>query len=238
MHYPKKTATARPVPGVHVLFEKNIAQGGITMIDAVLKKLHWLGHDGFRIDAEKVIYIDPYQIRSKVPADIILVSHDHYDHCSPDDIKKIQQKTTTIITDRVSAGKLSGNVRIVRLGETMNIEGIIVETVPAYNTNKQFHPKAAGMLGFIITVMDVRIYHAGDSDLIPEMETIKADIALLPVSGTYVMTADEAVQAALKINPKVAVPMHYGAIVGTQNDAQKFAEKLAGKITVKILEKE
>lgn len=208
------------------------------MIDVVLKKLHWLGHDGFRIDAAKVIYIDPYQIRSKIPADIILVSHDHYDHCSPEDIKKIQQKSTVIVTDAASAGKLSGSVRIVRPGETLSIEGITVETVPAYNINKQFHPKAAGMLGFIVTVQGVRIYHAGDSDMIPEMENIKADIALLPVSGTYVMTADEAVQAALKINPKVAVPMHYGSIVGSQSDAQKFADKLAGKITVKILQKE
>ncbi len=208
------------------------------MIDVVLKKLHWLGHDGFRIDADKVIYIDPYQIRSKTPADIILVSHDHYDHCSPEDIKKIQQKSTTIVTDATSAGKLSGNVRVVRPGETLSVEGITIETVPAYNTNKQFHPRAAGMLGFIVTVQGVRIYHAGDSDLIPEMEKIKADIALLPVSGTYVMTAEEAVQAALKINPKVAVPMHYGAIVGTQSDAQKFAEKLAGRIPVTILEKE
>jgi L-ascorbate metabolism protein UlaG (beta-lactamase superfamily) len=208
------------------------------MIDSVLKKLHWLGHDGFRIDADKIIYIDPYHIRSKTPADIILVTHDHYDHCSPDDIKKIQKKDTTIVTDKSSAAKLSGEVRIVKPGDSLTVQGIGIEVVPAYNTNKQFHPKAAGMLGFVVTIDGVRIYHAGDSDFFPEMNNIKADIALLPVSGTYVMTADEAAQAALAMNPKVAVPMHYGDIVGTASDAQTFAKKLSGKITVRILEKE
>ena len=91
------------------------------MIDNVLQKLHWLGHDGFRIDADKVIYIDPYQIRSAKPADIMLVTHDHYDHCSPDDIRKIQQKSTVIVTDKASATKLSGDVRIVKPGDSLTV---------------------------------------------------------------------------------------------------------------------
>jgi L-ascorbate metabolism protein UlaG (beta-lactamase superfamily) len=208
------------------------------MLEAILQKTHWLGHDGFRIDASKVIYIDPYQMKSTIPADIILVSHDHFDHCSPDDITKIQKKNTVIITDKVSAGKLAGDVRVVKPGDRVSSEGIEVEIVPAYNTNKQFHPQSAGMLGFILTVDGVRIYHAGDADFIPEMKNITADIALLPVSGTYVMTADEAVQAALAIHPKVAIPMHYGAIVGSQDDARHFADKLKGKIDVKIFPQE
>jgi L-ascorbate metabolism protein UlaG (beta-lactamase superfamily) len=208
------------------------------MIEALLEKIHWLGHDGFRIDASKVIYIDPYQIKSTVPADIILVSHDHFDHCSPDDITKIKKKNTVIITDKVSAGKLTGDVRVVKPGDRVSIEGIEVEIVPAYNTNKQFHPKSAGMLGFILTVDGLRIYHAGDTDFIPEMKNIRADIALLPVSGTYVMTADEAVQAALAIHPKVAIPMHYGAIVGAESDARHFSDKLKEKIDVRILPQE
>ncbi len=158
----------------------------------------------------------PYQMKSTVPADIILVSHDHFDHCSPDDIKKIQKKDTVIITDKASAGKLTGDVRIVKPGDRLTVQGIEIEIVPAYNTNKQFHPKSDGKLGFIITIDGARVYHAGDTDFIPEMKNIKADIALLPVSGTYVMTADEAVQAALAINPKFAIPMHYGAIVGSE----------------------
>jgi L-ascorbate metabolism protein UlaG (beta-lactamase superfamily) len=208
------------------------------MLEAILQKTHWLGHDGFRIDASKVIYFDPYQMKSTIPADIILVSHDHFDHCSPDDITKIQKKNTVIITDKVSAGKLKGDVRVVKPGDRVSIEGIEVEIVPAYNTNKQFHPQSAGMLGFILLVDGVRIYHAGDADFIPEMKSISADIALLPVSGTYVMTADEAVQAALAIHPKVAIPMHYAAIVGTESDARRFADKLKGKIETRILPQE
>ena len=173
-----------------------------------------------------------------MPADIILVSHDHFDHCSSEDILKIQAKGTSIITDKASAGKLTGAVRIVKPGDRLTVQGIEIEIVPAYNTNKQFHPKSDGKLGFIITVDGVRIYHAGDTDFIPEMKNIKADIALLPVSGTYVMTADEAVQAALAIKPKFAIPMHYGAIVGAESDARRFADKLEGKIAVTILKQE
>jgi L-ascorbate metabolism protein UlaG (beta-lactamase superfamily) len=208
------------------------------MIDTLLKKIHWLGHDGFRIDASKTIYLDPYQMKSTIPADIILVSHDHFDHCSPDDIHKIQKKDTVIITDKDSAGKLTGAVRVVKPGDRVTVQGVEVEIVPAYNTNKQFHPKADGKLGFIITVDGACVYHAGDTDFIPEMKNIKADIALLPVSGTYVMTADEAVEAALAIKPKFAIPMHYGAIVGSAADAQTFADRLKGKIDVRILAQE
>ena len=208
------------------------------MLETLLQKIHWLGHDGFRIDAEKVIYLDPFQIKSTVPADIILVSHDHFDHCSPDDIKKIQKKDTVIITDKASADKLTGDRRIMGPGDKVTVAGIEIEAVVAYNTNKQFHPKADGKLGFILTVAGLRLYHAGDTDRIPEMKNIRADIALLPVSGTYVMTADEAVQAALDINPKIAIPMHYGAIVGSAEDAQFFAEKLRGKVEVRILPQE
>jgi len=208
------------------------------MADNILKKIHWLGHDGFRIDAGKIIYLDPYQMNSTVPADIILVSHDHFDHCSPDDIKKIQKKGTIIVTDKASAGKLTGERRIMKPGDKVTVAGIEIEAVPSYNINKQFHPKADGKLGFIITVDGVRLYHAGDTDFIPEMKNIRADIALLPVSGTYVMTADEAAQAALAIKPKVAIPMHYGAIVGSDADAKTFAEKLKCKVNVRILPQE
>jgi L-ascorbate metabolism protein UlaG (beta-lactamase superfamily) len=208
------------------------------MAEKLLKKIHWLGHDGFRIDSSQVIYIDPFQIQATVLADIILVSHDHFDHCSPDDIKKIQKKETVIVTDKASAGKLTGDRRIMKPGDRVTVQGIEIEAMPAYNTNKQFHPKADGKLGFIITVEGVRLYHAGDTDFIPEMKNIKADIALLPVSGTYVMTADEAVEAALAIKPKFAIPMHYAAIVGSAADAQTFADRLKGKVEVRILPQE
>jgi L-ascorbate metabolism protein UlaG (beta-lactamase superfamily) len=208
------------------------------MVRDVIKKIHWLGHDGFRIDSDKVIYFDPYQIKSSVPADIIFISHEHFDHCSEDDIKKIQQKDTVIVTDAVTAKKLKGNVKVVKPGDKITADEVAVEVVPSYNTDKNFHPKSSGMLAFIVTVEGVRIYHAGDTDFIPEMNTIKTDIALLPVSGTYVMTAAEAVQAALAIKPQVAIPMHYNAIVGSEKDARLFAEKLQGKVEVVILKQE
>jgi L-ascorbate metabolism protein UlaG (beta-lactamase superfamily) len=194
----------------------------------------WLGHDSFRIDASTCIYIDPYQLDGGKPADLILVTHEHFDHCSPEDVARIQQPGTIIVTEKDSAEKLSGDVRVMTPGESLVLDGLTVEAVPAYNTNKDFHPKANGWLGFIIDIDDVRIYHAGDSDYIPEMEDLDVDIALLPVSGTYVVNPDEAVQAALAIKPKLAIPMHYGAIVGDQSDAAHFRDKLAGKIDVLI----
>jgi L-ascorbate metabolism protein UlaG (beta-lactamase superfamily) len=208
------------------------------MIQDVIKKIHWLGHDGFRIDSGKVIYFDPFQIKSAVPADIIFISHDHFDHCSEEDIKKIQTKDTVIVTDAITAQKLKGSIRVVKPGDKLTVENVAIEVVPSYNTNKTFHPKAAGMLGFIVTVEGVRVYHAGDTDFIPEMNSIKTDIALLPVSGTYVMTAEEAVQAALAIKPAIAIPMHFNAIVGSEKDAALFKEKLQGKVEVVILKQE
>ncbi|MCX7913481.1 MAG: MBL fold metallo-hydrolase [Thermodesulfovibrionales bacterium] len=205
----------------------------------MVQNIHWLGHDTFKIIGEKIIYTDPYKIKKKDVADIILVTHDHFDHCVPEDIQKLQGEKTVIVTTADCAKKLSGNVVIVKPGDKVNIEGIEIEAVPAYNTNKQFHTKEMGWVGYIFKINKQRIYLAGDTDYIPEMKTFKdIDIALLPVSGTYVMTADEAVQAALDINPKIAIPMHYDAIVGTKKDAEKFAEALKGKIEVVILEEE
>ena len=207
------------------------------MIDSIARNLTWLGHDAFRLEVDAtVLYFDPFKLKGSPPkADIILVSHEHYDHCSPEDIAKIQKPDTLIITDSKAAAKLTG--RIVRLapGETHTTGDLKIEAVPSYNINKQFHPAANRWLGFIVTAKGVAIYHAGDTDRIPEMKTFKADIALLPVSGTYVMTADEAAQAALDLKPAVAIPMHYGSIVGDQSDAERFAHLLAGKIPVTIL---
>lgn len=206
-------------------------------VQDVVSQIKWLGHDGFRIEAEKSVYFDPFDISAAAPADLILVSHVHYDHCSPDDIRKIQTEGTVIVTEKDSAAKLSGDVRIVKPGDSIAVGDIRVEAVPAYNVNKSFHPRAKGWLGFVVSIGGVRVYHSGDTDFIPEMKELQTDIALLPVSGTYVMTADEAVQAALAIGPQVAIPMHYGAIVGGTSDAENFKAALAGKIDVEILEK-
>ena len=206
------------------------------MIEQMMKNLVWLGHSSFCLKAGgKIIYFDPYRLSGKpATADIILVSHDHFDHCSPEDIEKIQTDDTIIVTEPQAGGKLSGNIITLQPGENCKAHGIPVEAVPSYNTNKKFHPEENKWLGFVITVDGVRIYHAGDTDYISAMKSIKADIALLPVSGTYVMTAEEAVLAALDINPQVAVPMHYGTHAGNEDDARRFAEALEGKIRVKV----
>ena len=205
------------------------------MIEDIVKKIVWLGHDCFRIDAAKTIYIDPYQISSGSEADLILITHEHFDHCSPDDVAKIQHSGSVIVTEKDSAAKLSGDVRVIKVGEFLSVEAVNIEAVAAYNTNKDFHPKSKGWLGFIVEIEGVKVYHAGDTDFIPEMKDFDVDIALLPVSGTYVMTAEEAVQAALAINPQIAIPMHYGAIVGGNQDPLNFKNALEGKVDVRIL---
>ena len=207
------------------------------MVENIFKNLQWLGHDAFLLrGGGKIIYFDPFKLAPGLPpADIICISHEHYDHCSPADVLTIQQPSTLIVTETKAAAKLKGKIMTLVPGEHREVEGITIETVPAYNTNKQFHPQFNRWLGFILTVDGVRVYHAGDTDYIPEMKDIRADIALLPVSGTYVMTAEEAAQAALAIGPKIAVPMHYGDIVGSTDDAQRFAAALAGRVRVEIL---
>lgn len=205
------------------------------MIRDLLKNILWLGHDTFKISSGKTIYFDPFQIVNGEPADLILISHDHFDHCSPEDVRKIQGLQTTIVTEENSAKRLKGHIQVLKPGNKTNIQGIAIEAVPAYNMDKNFHPKANQWLGFVLTIGGVRIYHAGDTDFIPEMKDVKAEIALLPVSGTYVMTAEEAVQAALTISPEIAIPMHYGSIVGSEKDAERFRRLLEGKIDVLVL---
>jgi len=206
------------------------------MISDVLSNIKWLGHDGFELSTGEVrLVIDPYQIDAGEPADIILVTHPHFDHCSVDDIEKFKKPSTVFVTEAESAKKLTGDIRVMRPGDRLTVMGVEIEAVPAYNTDKDFHPKENGWLGFIVTIDGVRVYHAGDTDLIPEMDDLSVDIALLPVSGTYVMTAAEAIEAAKKITPKVAIPMHYDAIVGTREDAAKFKAALKGVCEVVVL---
>jgi len=206
--------------------------------------IHWLGHDSFRIDADGVvIYLDPFQLKEGPQADLILITHDHFDHCSPADVAKIQKPETVIITVAQAAAKLKGQIKAVKPGDELNVKGISIKAIPAYNVNKfrspgaPFHPKESGYVGFILTVKGLRIYHAGDTDFIPEMKGLGPDIALLPVSGLFVMTAEEAAEAATAIKPKLAIPMHVGGPVGSLSAAERFKEKATVPVMVMPIEK-
>lgn len=211
-------------------------------------KISWLGHASFRLSNGRVVYIDPFKIKPAVPADVVLITHEHYDHCSLEDVQKIVKPNTIVVTTAAAQDKLrslKSQFIIVVPGKQYSIDGIKIEAVKAYNVNKfrsenvTYHPEKEGKVGFIVTINGVRIYHAGDTDVIPDMKTtIKdIDVALLPISGTYVMTVKEAVKAVEAINPKVAIPMHYGAIVGEKSDAIEFRH-LVKTSKVEILEEE
>lgn len=212
-------------------------------------ELQWTGHDGFRITDlknKRIIYIDPFQLSKRhktKDADIVLVSHDHFDHLSIEDLTEIVNSNTEIVAAKECLGKLqdlpAGRITTLNPGERASPRGLVVEAIRAYNTNKKFHPKEDNKIGFVITVDGHRIYHSGDTDIIPEMSGLSPDIALLPVSGTYVMTADEAARANDEfIKPrKFAIPMHYGSIVGSEEDANKFKTAVR-TCEVRILNKE
>lgn len=201
----------------------------------LLEAIAWLGHAGFRIEVGRAsIYIDPYRVGGDAPpADLILITHQHFDHFSIQDLERLRKDDTRVIAPAPVAERLGGNVHSLRPGEVVetDIYGVDVRAVPAYNTSKRdgggkpFHPREAGCLGFEVSVRGERLYHAGDTDVIPEMDWVAgADVALLPVSGVHVMTALEAAEAARRIQPTVAVPMHWGGHVGSEDDAQAFAD--------------
>lgn len=199
----------------------------------MVENIVWLGHSTVRIDGEKVVYIDPWKLTDPKKADLILISHSHYDHLSVEDIAKIRKEDTVIITTKDAAADLAGDVRIVKPGDVVRIGEISVEAVPSYNTDKDFHPRESGWVGFVVTVGGKRIYYCGDTDLIPEMETIRADIMLVPVGGTYTMTAEEAARAVNTVRPEIAIPIHYDDIVGSAEDARRFKELCEVPVEIK-----
>ena len=201
------------------------------------ENIHWLGHASIKITGDKTIYIDPWKLEKADPADVILITHDHFDHLSEEDIAKIRRDDTVIVCPPDSVAKFTGDIRSARAGHALEVDGVIVEPVAAYNTNKDFHPKSNQWVGYVVTVGGIRIYVSGDTDVIPEMENLEnIDVAIVPIGGTYTMTADEAAQAVNTIRPKVAVPFHYGDIVGSNADAQRFKELC--RVSVEILSPE
>jgi L-ascorbate metabolism protein UlaG (beta-lactamase superfamily) len=215
------------------------------LIDA----LEWLGHAGFRVRGDgvrgAVVYIDPYRVPDGPKADLILVTHGHYDHFSPQDIERLAHDRTWLIAPAAVAERLSGHVQSIGPGETVQpagMRGVEASAIAAYNTSKRdgegrlFHPREAGGVGYELNLRGERLYHCGDTDVIPEMDAVAGcDVALLAVSGTYVMTPAEAAEAARRIAPRLAVPMHWGDHLGTYSDAQAFAR--SAPVEVKIMEK-
>jgi len=201
----------------------------------VKEKIKWLGHASFRIEGEKqTVYIDPWKLKKAVPADVICITHSHYDHLSQEDVERIRKPSTVIIGTPDCKESFGNAFKEIAPGGSYTIGDIVVEAVPAYNTDKDFHKKAENWVGYLVTVDGVRIYHTGDTDMIPEMTTVKTDILLIPVGGIYTMTVKQAAEAADKINPKAAVPMHCGDIVGTLDDRQAF--RAATNVPVVILD--
>ena len=208
----------------------------------MLENIEVLCHSSIKINKGKVIYIDPFKINKDYKdADIIFITHDHYDHYSEEDIDKIKKENTIIvapeelITKLLNKGFQKDCIITVKPNKKYQVEGIEFETIPAYNINKQFHPKENEWVGYIIKLNGIKYYIAGDTDITEENKKVKCDVAFVPVGGTYTMDAKEAATLVNEIKPKIAVPIHYGSIVGTKEDAINFSKLLNINTECKIL---
>lgn len=211
----------------------------------MLENIEVLCHSSIKINKEKVIYIDPFKIdKNYNDADIIFITHDHYDHYSEEDIDKIKKENTIIIvpeqllTKLLNKGFKKDHIITVKPKKQYIVEGIKFETIPAYNINKEFHPKENKWIGYIIELNGIKYYIAGDTDITEENKKVRCDVAFVPVGGTYTMNFKEASSLVNKIKPKMAIPIHYGSIVGTKQDAINFLKLLNPEIKSKILMKE
>ena len=211
----------------------------------MLNNIEVLYHSSIRINKEKTIYIDPFKIdRNYNDADIVFITHDHFDHYSEEDIDKVINENTTIIipeellTKLLRKGINKNAIITVEPNKNYMVQGIKFETISAYNTNKTFHPKENGWVGYIIEIKGVRYYIAGDTDITEENRRVKCDVAFVPVGGTKTMNYSEAAELVNIIKPKIAVPIHYGSVVGTKQDATNFIKLLHSSIKGIILMKQ
>jgi L-ascorbate metabolism protein UlaG (beta-lactamase superfamily) len=211
----------------------------------MLENVEVLYHSSIKIKDNKIIYIDPFKIdKDYNDADIVFITHDHFDHYSEEDIDKVINENTTIIipeellTKILRKGINKNAVITVESNKEYMVQGIKFETIPAYNTNKTFHPKENNWVGYIITLDGIRYYIAGDTDITEENRKVKCDVAFVPVGGTYTMNYSEAAELVNIIKPKIAVPIHYGSVVGTKQDATNFIKLLHSSIKGIILMKQ
>ena len=209
----------------------------------MLKEIECLGHSTIKFKGNgKTIYVDPYNLKeTKNDADLIFITHNHYDHFSPEDIKKIKNEDTIIITTEdlytniLKLGFYAINIVTVKPNNNYQIENIKFTTTPSYNLNKTYHPKENGWVGYIIEIDNIKYYIAGDTDAIEENTKIKCDVAFVPVGGTYTMDFKEAAKLINEIKPKIVVPIHYGSIVGTKQDAEDFKKLLRPTIICEMM---
>ena len=208
----------------------------------MLQGIEVLCHNAIRIQKEKIIYIDPFKIKQNYnDADIIFITHSHYDHFSPEDIEKVKKDETVIVVTKdlfyksMEVGFNENNIILVEPNQKHEIENIVFYTVPAYNKVKHFHPRENNWVGYILEINGKKYYIAGDTDMNEEIQNVKCDVAFTPVGGTYTMDADEAAKLISLIKPKIAVPVHYGTIVGSKMDAEKFSSLLPLNIKCEML---
>ena len=190
-------------------------------------------HNSIKIKDAKALYFDPFHITDvSRDADIIFVTHDHYDHFSPEDISKVMKEDTVFVAPDSTAALIRGKfgipserIVIVAPGDNIEVLGIPVEVIASYNPGKPFHPKANGWVGFVVTVGGLRYYICGDMDITPEGKEVKCDVLLVPCGGTYTMDYKEAAEFTAILNPKYVIPMHYGDAVGKKKDGSAFEAK-------------
>ncbi|MEW5803360.1 MAG: MBL fold metallo-hydrolase [bacterium] len=216
-----------------------------TSPEELIEKIHWLCQSAVKIDTDgQVIYFDPYRIKKSDKADIILISHKHDDHLSVGDISKIAHKNTVFIAPEDCVQDLAkvkkSKIIPMEPGMKTNVNGILIEAVPAYNIVKtKFHPKENKWMGYTLTIHGVKIYHAGDTERIPEMKDFTCDIAMVPLGQTYTMNdVKEAANAVIDTQAKIAIPIHYGLYEGKADDAVEFKKLLKDKVNVIIKKQE
>lgn len=207
----------------------------------MLERFTWFKQSGYRYDGEGLtVYIDPWDVtEGSPPADVVLITHSHDDHYSPDDLEKIRKDDTVYVAPRDFADEITGEVTAVSPGDKLEVRGVQAQVVPAYNIVEERlsnHPKAKGWVGYLVTLGGTTYYHAGDTDALPELESLPAKVTFLPVGGTFTMDSREAAALAKSIGPEIAVPMHYGFVdeAGTPADAEAF-KKEAAPVRVEIL---